>query len=58
MEFDGAAESLSGYNQGIEHEHEQTLGLADTALCPPRLNLPAYPLDIRCCTVFLYWLGS
>ena len=24
MKFDGATEPLSGYNQGIEHEHEST----------------------------------
>jgi hypothetical protein len=66
MKFDGATEPLSGYNQGIEHEHESTsrsrrsppiLPYALPASTSP-LNLPAYQLDIRCCIVFLYWPGS
>jgi hypothetical protein len=46
MEFDGASEPLSGYNQGIEHEQGARVNFsvspiaADTALRPPRSTSP------------------
>ena len=58
LEEPGQCDADEGLDRQLLICVESFLGLAGTALRPPRLNLPAYPFDIQCCIVFLYWLGS